>query len=128
MKDIFRPNMKVLLLQDGNMKLNADMESGRIEHMQFTLGDAELNFFAEDIDKMLVLLDQLSAWRMKHTPSRMKNPPHPIWFEMVLRKAVCQTCANYVPWYYRKWDGDAIVDPCVCPSCSGKRSTDDDVV
>ena len=126
LNDIFLDNMKVLLLQTGNMQLNADMLHGEIEHLQIKLADAELNFFAEDVTEFLKMLDSLSAWRMKHTPSRMKNPPDPIWFEMILQRGQCEDCDTFVPWYYRMWDGDDIVRPCLCSKCSSKSGANND--
>jgi len=126
MKHIFKPNTKVLMLDSPAVSLNADMEAGQIEHLQIRLNNAELNFFAEDVTELLKMLDSLSAWRMKHTPSRMKNPPEPIWYEMILQRGQCEDCDTFVPWFYRMWDGDDIVRPCLCSKCSGKSGANDD--
>lgn len=119
-------NMKVLMLQTANISMNADMQSGVIEHLQIRLEDAELNFFAEDVAELLTLIDSLTAWRMKHTPSRMKNPPEPIWYEMILQRGQCEDCDAFVPWFYRVWDGNDIVRPCLCSKCSGKSGANHD--
>lgn len=68
------PNTKHLLLEWHGVIMNAEMTDQEVTNVQLKLGNAELNFMAEDVDSLMDVLDAFRSWVIKHS---MEFPNEP---------------------------------------------------